>query len=247
MMPDVPSPYRQSGLKEVWDEAYKTAQAQGLFQRLSDIYDQVPAGRCKGCTACCSESVSTFFVEWLAIRALLETSGRWEEALERAEVYARDELAKPMKCPMLEPDGRCMVYQARPLTCRIFGHLKRADYERNLKAVRRTNQKAAQAILKHHGIELPIEVVNRQIPFCEAFESEVPMTSAQRDTLFDALFSLDSKFLMMGLLTPDQIQLGLVEWFSMVRLDPEVLSEERLARAAAASAAVPAASRPSLG
>ena len=235
MKREVPSPYRKCALENVWDEACQTAEAQGLFQRLSDIYDQVPAGRCKGCTACCSESVSTFFVEWLAIRALLQATGRWEEALDRAEDYARDELARPMKCPMLELDGRCMVYQARPLTCRVFGHLNRADYERNLKAVRRANQKAAAAILKHYGIELPTEVVNRQIPFCEAFESEMPMTSSQRDTLYDALFSLDSKFLMKGLLAPDQIQLGLVEWFSMVRLDPEVLSEERLARAAAAS------------
>ncbi|MZQ96698.1 MAG: hypothetical protein GT601_03380 [Acidaminobacter sp.] len=224
--------FRDPDLDARWRAAFDQAWENGLFERLSEVYARVPGGRCRGCTACCAESVSTFFVEWLRIRDFLEASGRWSEALNRAEDYARFELARPMKCPMLEADGRCMIYEVRPLTCRIFGHLKAADYGRNLKAVLKANQRAAEEIFKHYGVRLPAAVVERSIPFCESFVSEAPMTSGDRDELFDDLFSIDSRFLMTGLLEPDQIQLGLVDWFAMVRLEGDALAEERVKHAA---------------
>ena len=174
------------------------------------------------------------FVEWLQISAFLQRAELWAQALSRAEDYARFELARPMKCPMLEPDGRCMIYDVRPLTCRVFGHLKARDYARNLKAVQKANRRSAEEIHRHYGIRLPAAVVERSIPFCEAFISEAPMSAEDRDALFDDLFSIDSRFLVTGLLTPDQIQLGLVEWFAMVRLDSESLAAERLRHAAEA-------------
>ncbi|SCZ79112.1 YkgJ family cysteine cluster protein [Acidaminobacter hydrogenoformans] len=220
---------------DCWERAFHHAGENGLFERLLTVYNKVPGGKCSGCTACCAESVSTFFVEWLRIRDFLVKGGRWAEALRRAEAFAFDELARPMKCPMLEADGRCMIYEVRPLTCRIFGHLQAADYGRNLKAVLKANRRAADQILKHHGVVLPTAVVEKAIPYCESFISEAPMSSGERDALFDDLFSMDSRFLMAGLLEPDQIQLGLVDWFAMVRLEPEALAEERLRRAAAGS------------
>lgn len=229
--------YRDPDLEPKWGAAFRQARESGLLERLSAVYAKVPKGRCSGCTACCSESVSTFFVEWLQIRAYLDAAGLWAEALNRAEDYARYELARPMKCPMLEADGRCMIYDVRPLTCRIFGHLKASDYSRNLKAVLKANQRAADEIFKHHGIQVPRSVVARSIPFCESFVSEAPMSASERDELFDDLFSIDSRFLMTGVLEPDQIQLGLVDWFAMVRMVPESLAEERLMRAAEAGEA----------
>lgn len=226
--------FRDPSLDARWRAALDQARENGLFERLSEVYARVPGGRCSGCTACCAESVSTFFVEWLRIRDFLEATGRWSEALNRAEDYARFELARPMKCPMLEADGRCMIYEVRPLTCRIFGHLRAADYGRNLKAVLKANRRAAEEIFKHYGVQLPAAVVERSIPFCESFVSEAPMTSADRDELFDDLFSIDSRFLMTGLLEPDQIQLGLVDWFAMVRLEGDALAEERVKHAAEA-------------
>jgi Fe-S-cluster containining protein len=222
--------FRVPALGVQWREAYEVAESTGLFQRLNQVYALVPSGHCSGCTACCSESVSTFFIEWLQIRKVLEDSGRWSEALQRAEAYGLNELARPMKCPMLEPDGRCMIYEARPLTCRIFGHLKAGDYTRNLKAVLKANRQVAQTIERQFGVVLPISVVERSIPFCESFVSESPMSSRARDALFDDLFGLDSRFFAKGLLEPDQIQLGLVDWFTMVRLDPEKMAQERLSR-----------------
>lgn len=225
--------FRDPLLEERWEKAFLQAGESGLFERLLSVYSKVPSGRCSGCTACCAESVSTFFVEWLRIRDFLVKGDHWADALRRAEAYAFDELARPMKCPMLEADGRCMIYEVRPLTCRIFGHLKAADYGQNLKAVLKANRRAADQILKHHGVVLPTAVVEKAIPFCESFISEAPMSSGERDALFDDLFSMDSRFLMAGLLEPDQIQLGLVDWFAMVRLEPEALAEARLRRAAA--------------
>jgi Fe-S-cluster containining protein len=222
--------FRDPALETHWNHACGFAEERGLFERLKTVYDSVPEGQCSGCTACCSESVNTFFIEWLQIYQTLQKNGRWPEALRRAEKYAEDELALPMKCPMLEPDGRCMVYWVRPLTCRVFGHLREADYMKNYAAVLKANRQSAKAILKKYHVEVPLAVVERQIPFCRDFQSEAPMTLKARDEMAEQLFSIDSRFFAEGLLEADQIQLGLVDWFTMVRMDMEAIGKMRIQR-----------------
>lgn len=211
-----------------WHEARQLARSRALFDRLKAVYNAIPEGRCTGCSTCCSESVSTFFIEWLQIVQMLEGSGRWLEALERAEAYAEKSLALPLPCPMLEPDGRCMIYDVRPLTCRMFGHLSKKDHANNCAAVLKSNRLAAEAIEQFYGVKLPIAVVERYIPFCQDFDLESSISVSKRDELADALFSLDSQFFAAGLLEADQIQLGLVDWFTLVRTDIELLSEKRI-------------------
>lgn len=224
------SAFRDCALENLWNQSCGFAEERGLFERLKTVYATVPSGQCSGCTACCSESVNTFFIEWLQIYQALQKSGSWPEALRRAEKYAEDELALPMKCPMLEPDGRCMIYWIRPLTCRVFGHLREADYMKNYAAVLKANRQSAKSILKKFHVELPLTVVERHIPFCHDFHSEAPMTLETRDEMAEQLFSIDSRFFAEGLLEADQIQLGLVDWFTMVRMDMEALGKMRIQR-----------------
>jgi len=68
-----------------------------------------------GCSACCAVELSVSGVE----------AARIEEALEALDAEARARVAgrasRRGRCVMLEDDGRCAVYEARPLVCRTQG------------------------------------------------------------------------------------------------------------------------------
>lgn len=102
-------------------------------ERLQALYDRVPAIHCKGrChTACC-------FVE-ASIRErerMRRASGR---ELGTIDVYESpvnptrlDPLGYPLaryRCTMLTDDGRCGVYEHRPMICRLFGAVEGMECE----------------------------------------------------------------------------------------------------------------------
>jgi Fe-S-cluster containining protein len=77
--------------------------------------------RCRaGCTACCEVHLEVSEVEARYVR----------DALAALDVPARSRLAEraghpSRRCVMLEGDGRCAIYEARPLVCRTQGHALR--------------------------------------------------------------------------------------------------------------------------
>ena len=82
-----------------------------------------------GCASCCAVSLTVSPLEAASIRTGLqklapkvraELSKRGREALERAE---RGE--SPARCAMLDDDGRCAIYEHRPMVCRTQGHALR--------------------------------------------------------------------------------------------------------------------------
>jgi hypothetical protein len=76
----------------------------------------------RGCEACCHVSLAVCAVEAAGVtRALRELP---VEALRRLAARAQHALAESpddKRCVMLENDGSCAVYQARPLVCRTQG------------------------------------------------------------------------------------------------------------------------------
>lgn len=201
-------------MKNTAPDAYAYFEEAQFSEQLDQIYSEIPEGSCKGCTQCCSESVNTFFSEYLNLRNQLAVQGELE-AFERASVYYYlSELVQPMKCPLLRPDGRCAVYNARPLPCRIFGHLRQEDYEANYEAVAEGNRAMASQLATQLQIQVPQSVVDKKIEFCRDFVSEKPMSADDRDALVDELFYLDSLMLSRGLLDFDDVNLSLVQWFA---------------------------------
>ncbi|HEY8428431.1 MAG TPA: YkgJ family cysteine cluster protein [Sandaracinaceae bacterium] len=74
-----------------------------------------------GCTACCEVQLEVSDVEADAVREAIERL----DAEVRARLSARAEsLGAGSPCVMLE-DGRCVIYEARPLVCRTQGHALR--------------------------------------------------------------------------------------------------------------------------
>jgi Fe-S-cluster containining protein len=122
------------------------------------VQQTYPNGHCKaGCSGCCDSQTAIFDVspaEWEAIE--LELAG-WPEARRQAlkTRFSRDHGRRiraykalslvrffepladwyfarhPYRCPLLQ-DGKCSVYAARPLACRMYGHfaIRARLYER---------------------------------------------------------------------------------------------------------------------
>lgn len=96
-----------------------------LSAKVDDFFDRVQGRygahmRCAaGCSECCGHHLTVSVVEAEAIARALAT--RDAAARERLAVRASALGDAEGPCPALEPDGRCAIYEARPLVCRSHG------------------------------------------------------------------------------------------------------------------------------
>lgn len=82
-----------------------------------------------GCSDCCHVRLTITGVEAVAIRALVAT---WpnERRMRLAEVGPED------RCAALDTDGRCKIYEARPIVCRSHGApIRMRDPKRSLPVI----------------------------------------------------------------------------------------------------------------
>jgi hypothetical protein len=88
--------------------------------------------RCdSGCSHCCHVRLSITGVEAAAIRDAIEA---WQ--VERqAALAANVASARPDRCAALDPNGRCLVYEVRPIVCRSHGAPIRLRDARSLPVV----------------------------------------------------------------------------------------------------------------
>lgn len=182
---------------------------------LASIYESVPSGRCLGCTNCCSESVNVSFLEFAniienGVRKLSDAT--LSELKQKVIAYYLKEWLTPMKCPFLSEDKRCIIYEVRPLPCRIFGTPTRGAYEANFTRIRQQNLSVAKAIKSSYNLLLPMNVIRRKIDFCEAFIPEKRLTESMMDRLYGKLINLDGKLYFEGLIDEKAVNGDLVGW-----------------------------------
>lgn len=84
-----------------------------------------------GCSACCRQRLTITGVEAAAIVAWART----RPAAERAAIAAAAASGAADACSALGPDGRCRIYEARPLVCRSHGVPVRMKSPRGLPVV----------------------------------------------------------------------------------------------------------------
>lgn len=93
-----------------------TARIDGFFERVAARHgDQMRCGA--GCDACCRQRLTVAGVEAAAIEAW--AGERSPE--ERARIAAAARVGAHDRCAALDDDGRCRIYDARPLVCRSHG------------------------------------------------------------------------------------------------------------------------------
>ncbi len=211
------------------DRAILTADKSKLFDQLNRIYAGLPEGECAGCTACCRESVPTFFIEFINIvNYMREHYDVYERSAERLMAFYFTELTEKKACPFLSESGACEIYDVRPLPCRLFGFASLEDYESNLKAVQKSNRDVKKYYRNAFNMTLPDSVVEYQVPFCTHFVPERIIGKEERLDLSDMLFALDTKFLMGGILDPDCINMNLVQWFAYLQYSEDEASSLRI-------------------
>ena len=196
-------------------ESIEFCEKNGYFEKLNDIYSTLPKGDCAGCGNCCMESVGINLIEFLNIyRYLAEKQELRECSIERIVDYYFMELMKKNSCPFRDENNRCLIYEVRPLNCRLFGHWKKEDYNKNLSNVTQRNREYRDLIKSKYGFDISDKVVNYKIEYCETFiPQERYLEKSERLEFADNLMILDSNIYSKGIIDIDFKDRGIVEYF----------------------------------
>lgn len=211
--------FNQKSLKDIIEYSNEN---KGKDQ-LEAIYKDVPSGSCAGCGSCCMESVGANFAEFVNIYDHLEKNDMIEEAYERIFNYYFKEYSKKMPCPFKNEDNMCLIYEARPLNCRIYGNWQEKDYESNYDRIKGQNVEIAREIEDRYGLRIPSGIVGFKIDYCKEFvPGDGYMTKDQRLELHDRMVSLDSKLIIGGGFDVEFRDRGIVEYFIELKFNPEM-------------------------
>ena len=186
-----------------------------LIDKLNSVYNTLPSGDCNGCGSCCMESVGINLIEFINIFNYLKGNDKLRiECLNKVLDYYFLEYVKKSPCPFKDDNNRCMIYEVRPLNCRLFGHWKKEDYNKNLSNVTKRNIDYKNIIKSKYGFDINDEVVNYKINYCEDFIPEKEyLDKATRLSFADELMVLDSKIFSKGIIDIDFKDRGIVEYF----------------------------------
>lgn len=211
-----------------FEKAIQTAAANNFFEKLNKIYESIPKGKCIGCSSCCNESVYVFYTEFLNILHFLNQN----ESL-KAEIFPKIlnyyflEWVEKKQCPFLNKQRKCSIYSVRPLTCRLFGHWEKKDFEENLMLVKKENQRTIEFIKNNYDLDLPREVLLYEIKYCEHYKG-AKFSKHERYKLADDIFALDIYFLSNGMLPEDYINTTLAAWFVYTEYEKEKAGEYKI-------------------
>lgn len=186
-----------------------------LFKELNDLYNSIPNGDCIGCGKCCMESVGANLVEFLNIYNYLnENKNIHNIVMEKILDYYFQEYKEKMPCPFKDSNNRCLIYEARPLNCRIYGHWKKEDYNKNYDRIKKDNIEFARYMGDEHNIKIGENILNYKIEYCENFKPSLDyMNKDERMKYYDKGIVIDSKLYSKGIMDIDFRDRGIVEYF----------------------------------
>lgn len=195
-----------------------------LIHKLNDVYKSLPSGNCNGCGNCCMESVGINLIEFINIFEYLKNKDELrKKCLEKVLDYYLLEYVNKRPCPFRDENNRCLIYEVRPLNCRLFGHWKKDDYNKNLANVTKRNIDYKNLIKSKYGFFISDEVVNYKIKYCEDFIPEDEyLDKSVRLGFADQLMVLDSKIYSKGIIDIEFKDRGIVEYFIEYLLDEDV-------------------------
>ncbi len=192
-----------------------------LFDKLNNIYDTLPKGTCTGCGNCCMESVGINLIEFLNIYEYLKNKDELRKnSLSKIIDYYFMEFLEKRSCPFKDENNRCEIYEVRPLNCRLFGHWKKEDYNKNLRGITEKNKQYKSIMKGKYGFDISDDVVNYKIRYCEDFVPQKGyLSKSQRLNFADELMILDSSLFSKGVIDIEFRDRGVVEYFIDSLLD----------------------------
>ncbi|MEN2258515.1 YkgJ family cysteine cluster protein [Paraclostridium benzoelyticum] len=123
-------------------------------------------------------------------------------------------MCKKSPCPFKDENNRCLIYEVRPLNCRIYGHWTKEDYNSNLENISNRNKEYASLIKDKYKFEINNDVVNFKINYCELFKpNDRYLRKDERLNFADSMMVLDSKIYSKGIMNIEFKDRGIVEYF----------------------------------
>ena len=167
------------------------------------------------------ESVGINLIEFLNIYNYLQDKDELrKKSLGRIMDYYFMEFMEKKCCPFKDENNRCEIYDVRPLNCRLFGHWKKEDYNKNLKDITEKNQQYKNIMKVKYGFDISDEVVNYKIKYCEDFIPENRyLSKSERLNFADNIMVLDSRLFSKGIIDIEFRDRGVVEYFIDSLLD----------------------------
>ncbi len=209
------------------ERSIEIAKQNGFIKKIKDEYNKIDDGKCSGCTDCCSESVHTYYIEFLNIYIyLINNKEKYDRLTERIKKYYLEEFYRINKCPMLSEEGQCEIYDVRPLVCRLFGHYGKQEHEANYRKINETNKSIQEFIKNEYNLVIPDEIINRKINYCKAFYTTNRIEKSARLNIQDHLLNLDSKYFAMEVIDEEYLNFGLVDWFITLTCDEDIFEQK---------------------
>lgn len=174
--------------------ARRRARRLHLFEALEQIYAELPETTCGGCGRCCFESPGLFFVEYLRLVERLERPR--QDVMTRALRELLFSWIEPERnCLFLDASSRCTIYEARPLTCRLFGLSSPTDPEQAREELRKAAEQEAEQ-LRRLGIEIPEATLGRALASCDRVrDTRGRRCRVDPDVLAERVAELDAKLI----------------------------------------------------
>lgn len=139
----------------------KLVEEKKVPRRLSGIYDSIPMNNCKRCTDCCLDTPEVFFIEFINILKYLSDNFSKEEKDKVAQKLVNDELtsliSEDRRCAFLDGNN-CIIYERRPIQCRLPPFHSKQDYEETKAARLKRNTELQRFYCVSHDLKLPEEL-----------------------------------------------------------------------------------------
>lgn len=178
----------------------KKAKTNGYFDRLKEFYKRVPTTKCNGCGICCQDSPEVTYTEFIYVYDYMQSNFNEsvnKEILRKAIKTHMYGLLEPgRKCPFLNEDHKCIIYERAPISCKFWGLYELDEYNNNLAADEEYNV-GFRNFYKSIGITIPKEVNDFKIPYCNNVKVLTPNFEFEklRDYGLEKLFSIEAKFM----------------------------------------------------
>ncbi len=186
----------------------RRAKNDGYFTKLNRLYSPIPAVICGSCgNVCCRACPDFYLLEylnvWRFIRYELKDESIESEIVARSVRWAFLSFFDPdVYCPFLF-DGRCVIYEARPMNCRVWA-LEDENYYAKKSARAAGNAEKQQEFFAARGLETWKPIREFILPKCGEIQVEGGGAPLDEKTIVDLDNSVG--FLHRGLIAPEDMR-----------------------------------------
>lgn len=192
------SNYNRDYLKNI----VKIARDNNYFGRIEGFYKKLPRTDCEKCGLCCTDPPACEFIEFLFAYEMYDTFDKDTKhkiliGSLRRYIYSLIDV-RSYPCCFLNEDKLCLIYQRSCLSCKRWGTYSKTQYDLNWEKDSDYNKKYQAFYKDKYNIDIPDNVINAQLPFCEkVIITKNPYNTQEMDyqKYYNSLYAVNSKCL----------------------------------------------------